>query len=536
MKNKRFGYLFVITVLMLGIFSGIQIQKAISSDNLQEQIRKFNDVLSITKKFYVEEVDTQKLVEAAIRGMYDQLDPHSVYIPPKQLENVQEEFRGNFEGIGIEFQIINDTIVVVSPISGGPSEALGILAGDRIIKINNEVYVKITNDEVRNKLRGPKGTKVDITIYRPGIEGLLDFTIVRDKVPLYSVDAHFMIDFETGYISLSKFSETTFDEVKSAIDDLDKKGMKKLILDLRNNSGGYMNEAVKVSDLFVDGNKKIVFTKSRIREFVEEYNASRSFKYEKMPIVILVNNGSASASEIVSGAIQDWDRGLIVGETTFGKGLVQRQFELNDNSAIRLTISRYYTPVGRLIQRDYEKGVPKEEYYRASIRQDTIEGDNLEHQTEKDTSKLIYKTPGGRSIYGGGGITPDFIIKSPPLTKYTSQLLRKNLFYQFILSYLDRNGKMIQSKYQVFDSFKKSYTIDDKMFNDFINYGKSQGVEVVEDDLKADFEYIRARLKAQIARSYWRNEGWYPILLEIDPQFKKALLLFPEAEKLAKLN
>jgi carboxyl-terminal processing protease len=365
---------------------------------------------------------------------------------------------------------------------------------------------------------------------------LLDFTIVRDKVPLYSVDAHFMIDFETGYISLSKFSETTFDEVKSAIDDLDKKGMKKLILDLRNNSGGYMNEAVKVSDLFLDGNKKIVFTKSRIREFVEEYNASRSFKYEKMPIVILVNNGSASASEIVSGAIQDWDRGLIVGETTFGKGLVQRQFELNDNSAIRLTISRYYTPVGRLIQRDYEKGVPKEEYYRASIRQDTIEGDNLEHQTEKDTSKLIYKTPGGRSIYGGGGITPDFIIKSPPLTKYTSQLLRKNLFYQFILNYLDKNGKMIQSKYQVFDSFKKSYTIDDKMFNDFINYGKSQGVEVVEDDLKADLEYIRARLKAQIARSYWRNEGWYPILLEIDPQFKKALLLFPEAEKLAKLN
>lgn len=536
MKNKRFGYLFVIVVLMLGIFGGIQIQKAISGDNLQEQLRKFNDVLSITKKYYVEEVDTQKLVEEAIKGMYDQLDPHSVYIPAKQLESVQEEFRGKFEGIGIEFQIISDTIVVVSPISGGPSDALGIIAGDRIVKINSEGYKKITNDDVRKKLRGPKGTKVGVTIYRPGIDGLLDFTIVRDEVPLYSVDAHFMIDFETGYISLSKFSETTFDEVKSALDDLDKKGMKKLILDLRNNSGGYMNESVKVSDLFLDGNKKIVFTKSRIKEFVEEYSASRSFKYEKMPIVILVNNGSASASEIVSGAIQDWDRGLIVGETTFGKGLVQRQFELNDNSAIRLTISQYYTPVGRLIQRDYEKGASKEDYYRASLGQDSLEGDNIDHQVEKDTSRPIYKTNGGRSVFGGGGITPDFIIKSPPLTKYTSQLLRKNLFYQFVLGYLDKNGKMIQSKYPNFESFKKSYNIDDKMFNDFISYGKSQGVDIVDDELKKDTEYIRARLKAQIARSYWRNEGWYPILLELDPQFIKAISLFPEAVKLTKLN
>ncbi|MBM4174622.1 MAG: S41 family peptidase [Ignavibacteria bacterium] len=535
MKNKRFGYVFVIAVLVIGIIGGIQIERAISGDNLQEQIRKFNDVLSITKKYYVEEVDTQKLVEAAIKGMYDQLDPHSVYIPPKQLESVQEEFRGNFEGIGIEFQIISDTIVVVSPISGGPSEALGITAGDRIVKINNEPYKKITNDDVRNKLRGPKGSKVDVSIYRPGIDGLLDFTIVRDKIPLYSVDAHFMINRETGYISLSKFSETTFEEVKSALDDLDKKGMKKLILDLRNNSGGYMHEAVKVSDLFIDGNKKIVFTKSRIKEFIEEFSASRSFKYEKMPIVVLVNNGSASASEIVSGAVQDWDRGLIVGETTFGKGLVQRQFELNDNSAIRLTISQYYTPVGRLIQRDYEKGASKEDYYRASLAQDSIEGENISHDAEKDTSRPIFKTNGGRTVYGGGGITPDFIIKSPPLTKYTSQLLRKNLFYQFVLSYLDKNGKSIQSKYAEFDYYKTSFKIEEKVFDDFINYGKSQGVDIVEEDLKKDSEYIRARLKAQIARTYWRNEGWYPVLLELDPQFNKALSLFPEAEKLAKL-
>jgi len=534
MKN-RFVYFFGLTILLFGIFTGIQIQKAISTDNFQEQLRKFNDVLSLTRKYYVDDVDTQKLVEAAINGMLGELDPHSVYIPPKQLEQVEEEFRGNFEGIGIEFQIINDTIVVVSAIPGGPSEALGITAGDRIVKINGEPYKKITNEDVRKKLRGPKGTKVDVTIYRPSIREFLDFTIIRDKIPLYSVDAYFMVDDETGYISLSRFAQTTFEEVKAAMDSLDKKGMKRLILDLRNNSGGYMSEAVKISDLFLDQGKMIVYTKSRIPEFVEEYRAVRPFKYEKLPVIILVNNGSASASEIVSGAVQDWDRGLIVGERTFGKGLVQRQFTLNDNSALRLTISRYYTPVGRLIQRDYSKK-DKVDYYREAIDTDTLEGENIEHSLEKDTSKPVYITPKGRKVYGGGGITPDYIVKSPPLTKYTSSLLRKNLFYQYILSYLDRNGKAIQSKYKTFNSFKKDFQVDDNLLNGFINYAKSQGVELNKEEFEKDKDYIVARLKAQIARSYWRNEGWYPVLLEVDPQFKKAITLFPEAEKFARMK
>ncbi|MGB9664172.1 MAG: S41 family peptidase [Ignavibacteria bacterium] len=534
MKN-RFVYFFGLTILVFGILTGIQIQKAISTDNFQEQLRKFNDVLSLTKKYYVDDVDTQKLVEAAINGMLGELDPHSVYIPPKQLEQVEEEFRGNFEGIGIEFQIINDTIVVVSAIPGGPSEALGITAGDRIVKINGEPYKKITNEDVRKKLRGPKGTKVDVTIFRPSIREFLDFTIVRDKIPLYSVDAYFMIDNETGYISLSRFAQTTFDEVKAAMDSLDKQGMRRLILDLRNNSGGYMSEAVKISDLFLDQGKMIVYTKSRIPEFVEEYRAVRPFKYEKLPVIILVNNGSASASEIVSGAIQDWDRGLIVGERTFGKGLVQRQFTLNDNSALRLTISRYYTPVGRLIQRDYTKK-DKIDYYRESLETDTTEGENIEHKLEQDTSKPVFITPMGRKVYGGGGITPDYIIKSPSLTKYTSSLLRKNLFYQYILSYLDKNGKAIQSNYRNFKSFKNDFQIDENLLNGFINYAKSQGVDFNKDDFEKDKDYIKARLKAQIARNYWRNEGWYPVLLDVDPQFKKALSLFPEAEKFARMK
>ncbi|MCX8010573.1 MAG: S41 family peptidase, partial [Ignavibacteria bacterium] len=442
----------------------------------------------------------------------------------------------NFEGIGIEFQIINDTIVVVAPIAGGPSDALGIMAGDRIVKINNEKYSKINNEWVFKQLRGPKGTKVDVTIQRPGISGLLEFNITRDKIPLYSVDSHFMVDDKTGYISLTKFSQTTFDEVLSAMDDLANKGMKRVILDLRNNSGGYMNEAVKISDLFLDQNKMIVYTKSRIKEFIEEYRASIPYRYEQTPIIVLVNNGSASASEIVSGAIQDWDRGLIVGESTFGKGLVQRQFSLPDNSALRLTIAKYYTPVGRLIQRDYSKTQSLEECYRESLNRDSLEGENIEHVAEKDTSRPVFKTNSGRKVYGGGGITPDYIVKSQTLTKYSSQLLRLNLFYTFILDYLDRNGKEIQSQYKDFEKFKKQFILTDDMLNQFIEYAKQKKLEFVKEDFEKDKEYIRARLKAQVARSFWRNDGWYPILLEQDNQFLKALSLFPEAEKLAKLK
>ncbi len=404
-----------------------------------------------------------------------------------------------------------------------------------LLKLMANLIKKITNEDVRKKLRGPKGTKVDVTIYRPSIKEFMDFTIVRDKIPLYSVDAAVMIDDKTGYISLSRFAQTTFDEFKAAVDSLDRMGMKRLILDLRNNSGGYMSEAVKISDLFLDQGKMIVYTKSRIPEFEEEYRAVRPFKYEQLPVIILVNNGSASASEIVSGAIQDWDRGLIVGERTFGKGLVQRQFQLNDNSALRLTISRYYTPVGRLIQRDYSKK-DKLDYYRESIDQDTVEGENLEHQLEQDTTKPVYLTPKGRKVYGGGGITPDYIVKSPPLTKFTSSLFsRKNLFYsiQFFLIWIKMENQF-KANSKTWQSFKKDFQIDNSLLESFIDYSKKQGVDFNKEEFEKDKDYIKARLKAQIARNYWRNDGWFPVLLEIDPQFKKAISLFPEAEKFAK--
>lgn len=532
--GKSFKYPFLFIVLTAGIVLGIQIEKIFSDDNLRDGIRKFNDVLTYTEKFYVEEIDTPKLVEEAIKGMLDQLDPHSVYIPPKQFSNIEESFRGDFEGIGIEFQIVNDTLTVVSPITGGPSEALGIMSGDRIVKINGENSIGITNDEVRKKLRGKAGTKVKVTIVRHGIDEGLEYEITRDKIPIYSVDTHFIYDDKIGYVTVSRFSETTYDELNDALNDLKSSGMKKLILDLRGNPGGYLNQAVKIADLFISGDKKIVYTRGRRKEFDEDYFAKRPSPYENIPLIVLINKGSASASEIVSGAVQDWDRGLIVGETSFGKGLVQRQFPLFDNSALRLTISKYYTPSGRSIQRGYEN---KEDYYSDLGNRNEEEGDNLTHSAEKDSSLPEFKTSGGRTVYGGGGITPDYIIKSESLTDYSRDLLRNNVFYQFILKYLDENGDRIIDKYKDdLDKFRREFSFSPKEEKSFIRFTKDKGVKLIEEDFNKDKDYIFTRLKAQIARNYWKNEGWYTVLLDLDIQFLKSVTLFDEAEDLAKLK
>lgn len=533
---SKFRIPFAIIILTIGIVLGTQIEKIFSNDNLHESIVKLNDVLTYTQKYYVEEVDTPKLVEAAIKGMLNELDPHSIYIPASQMESVDESFRGDFDGIGIEFQVVNDTIVVVSPISGGPSEALGIKSGDRIIKIDGKNAIGFSNKQVRDHLRGKAGTKVNVTIFRYGATELLHYEITRDKIPLYSVDTHFMLDKKIGYISLSRFSETTYDEVSEALKDLKSKGMTQLIFDLRGNPGGYLNQAVQVADLFISGNKKIVYTKGRKSEFDDEFDASKPSPYEKIPLIILVNNGSASASEIVSGAVQDWDRGLIVGETTFGKGLVQRQFDLPDNSAIRLTISKYYTPSGRLIQRDYKNLKNKEDYYKDIGGQNENEGDNLYHSAEEDSSLPKYKTNAGRIVYGGGGITPDYIVKSDVITNYTTDLLKNNIFYQFILSYLDSNEKSIQSKYKTLEEFKNNFSFPDRDIKDFIKFAASKGVKFSEEDFKKDRDYIIIRLKAQIARSFWNNKGWYEVILSTDKQFLKATTLFGEAQDLANLK
>lgn len=534
MNSRKVKIPFLFIILTLGIVLGIQIEKVFSGDSLRENIVKFNDVLTYTEKYYVEDVDSQQLVEAAIKGMLNKLDPHSVYISAKEMESVEESFRGDFEGIGIEFQVVNDTLTVVSPIAGGPSESLGIQPGDRIVEIEGKDVIGITNEEVRKKLRGTSGSVVSVTIVRPGNKQKINYDITRDKIPLFSVDANFMLNDKTGYVSVSRFAETTYDELVEALSNLKSKGMKQLVLDLRGNPGGYLNQAVSMADIFIAGKKKIVYTQGRRDEFNEEYFSSKPSAFENIPLIILVNRGSASASEIVSGAVQDWDRGLIVGETTFGKGLVQRQFMLPDNSSLRLTISKYFTPSGRLIQRDYKEFADKSEYYSDINEREEAEGENINHESEKDTSLPVFKTDGGRVVYGGGGITPDYIVKSDKMTDYTANLLKNNIFYLFVLSYLDSHGNEIQKKYQNnLEKFSREFRFSKKEIDKFISFAESKEIKFDEEGFKTDKDYIEARLKAQVSRNYWKNEGWYSVLLSSDEQVTTAAKLFDEAKNLA---
>jgi carboxyl-terminal processing protease len=529
--NKKLLIFIYVLIVGAAFFVGTRIQNAVSDDKTSAQVKKFSDALNITSRYYVDEVDSQKLTEAAIKGMLEELDPHSVYIPAEQLKRVNEDFQGSFEGIGVEFDIISDTITIVSPISGGPSEKLGILAGDKIIKIDGQSAVKLTREDVPKKLRGQKGTKVTVTIVRAGNKTPMDFEIIRDKIPLYSVDASFMYNNDIGYIKVSRFAATTYDEFVQAYQKLQGQGMKKLVLDLRGNPGGYLDQAFKMSSEFIPKGGKIVYTKSRITDFNEVYN-SEGGKLSEVPLIVLVNSGSASASEIVSGAIQDWDRGLIVGETSFGKGLVQRQFDLPDGSAFRVTTARYYTPVGRSIQKPYEGGK-----YKSDLVRDETEGDNFNHQNDKaDSTKPVFKTMGGRIVYGGGGITPDYIVKLDTLTPYTVALRRNNIIYLFTENYMSNNRKNVESSYKSYNAFRDGFNVSSSMMNDFIRFATEKGVALNQSEFDKDKSFIEISIKSQIARDLWGNEGSYAVFVTTDEQFLKAITLFQEAKELGNLK
>ena len=531
--KKRYSASTVGFLTIFALFLGMQLNKLISGDSIFEQLTKFKEVLSYTEKYYVDDVDTPKLVESAINGMLAELDPHSVYIPASQISRVTEEFQGSFEGIGVEFEVINDTLIVVAPIPGGPSEALGILSGDKIVKINDTSAIGIKREDVPKKLRGPKGTHVKVSIYRTGEKELLDFDITRDKIPLFSVDVSYMLTNEIGYISVNRYSATTHSEFVEALTKLKAMGLKKLILDLRNNPGGYLDQAFKMANELLPGGKKIVYTKARRPEFNEEYTSTGNGRCTDIPLIILVNTGSASASEIVAGAVQDWDRGLIVGETTFGKGLVQRQFDLPDKSAFRLTIAKYYTPSGRLIQRPY--GTDPTEYRRAAFNRDEEEGENIQHEEEKDSTKPLFRTATGRPVYGGGGITPDYIIKSDRASSFYAQLLGKGVFREYSIYYADKNESKIREKYNNLEAYRVNFEIDNQMMNEFDSFAGKKGVVIDTAQYQKDLTYIKTRIKAEVARVLWGSEGWYSVIRADDNQLKKALTLFPEAEKIAGL-
>lgn len=523
--------------VMVGIGLGIAVQPVVSSDNIYDQVRKFSEVLNMAARNYVDEVDTQKLTEAAIRGMLDELDPHSVYITAKDMVKVEEDFKGSFEGIGVEFDIVNDTITIVSPIVGGPSDALGISAGDKIVRINDSTAIGLTREIVPKKLRGPKGTVVKVHIRRSGEKELLVFDIERDKIPLNSVDAYFMIDgTDIGYVTANRFSATTYDEIMKATRELRGKGMKKLLLDLRNNPGGYLDQAFRIADEMIPDGQKLVYTKGRRPEFDEDFMSTPGGMLEDVPLVVLINGGSASASEIVSGAVQDLDRGLVVGETSFGKGLVQRQYPLGDGSAYRLTISKYYTPSGRLIQRPYDD---KAKYYGGEGRVEGDEGENITHDADtKDTTaknRPAYKTLSGRTVYGGGGIMPDYIVKSDTIAMLSRKLRSKNLFWATADEIMRTKGKDIRASYQQdMTTFLRSFKITDADIDRLKALAKEKDVEWVDADFAKDEEYIRAVVKAYVGRMLFNNAGFTAVMLSLDNQAKKAMTLFSEAAKVAK--
>lgn len=505
----------VIIVLVTGF--------ADTAQNAYKNIIKLQRVLDLVQNTYVEEVDGEKLVDDAIVGALKGLDPHSVYIPPKEARQVKEEFQGNYEGIGIQFEVVAGTLIVVTPIPGSPSDRLGLLAGDRIVKINGESTKGITTEEVPKKLKGPRGTTVHVSIQRQGLEEVLEFDIVRDKIPVYSVDAKFMLDDKTGYIHFVRFAETTSDEVEQAINELAAQGMKQLVLDLRFNGGGYLEQAHEIVDNFLPGGKKIVFTKGRIPGSTRDYFSSNKKSYRDFPLIVLVNRHSASASEIVAGAVQDLDRGLVVGERTFGKGLVQSQFDLNDGSAVRVTTGRYYTPSGRLIQRAYD-GKSLDDYY-SEVR-------NIEEL--KTDSSLVFYTSQKRVVYGGGGIVPDYFVQYDTITPYYSRLLSRGILKEYSNKMLDAHGTRLRDLYKSnFRAFLNQYKIPQEWMDEVIALGVSKGVEKDEAALAVDGEDIANNLKAELARYIWGNNEAAHVRILTDRMVREAVPYFKEATKFA---
>ena len=541
--RRQYSFRTIAFIAVLSLGAGVGLDKLISADNIYEQIQKFGDVLSFTDKNYVEQIDVSKLTEAAINGMLNTLDPHSIYIPPKQFETVTDQFSGQFQGIGVSFRVLNDTITVMEPVGGGPSARLGILSNDRIIKINDSSAIGFTDTQVMKTLRGPKGTKVKVAIVRPGVKDQLNFVITRDVIPFVSLSASLMLNGTVGYVKLDRFSETTHDEMARALSKLKGEGMQRLILDLRDNGGGYLEEAVNLADLFLDGGtkdnpRKIVYTKARRPELEDVYYAHSGEAFEKIPIIVMINHASASASEIVAGAIQDWDRGLIVGETSFGKGLVQRQMKLSDGSAFRITIARYYTPSGRLIQRPYA-GKDRTAYQLEPFERKEQEGENVEHTHDASEDSLgpVFKTANGRPVRGSGGIIPDYVVGGGSATKFFSDIFRRNLFFDYAKEYSEGLGLPIREKYKDnLAGFKENFEISSQMLDDFMKFVVAKGVTGDKKDLDKDHAFIQARLKGEIANVFFGFGGLVSVMLDVDPQIQKALTLFPEAEKIAKLN
>lgn len=509
--------------------------------DIGKSLAKYKEVLQLVNNNYVDTVNTEELVDYSITKMLEKLDPHTSYFPPKEAEAARSQLANGYDGIGVEFNLYKDTVQVVSALSGGPSEAAGVMSGDKIIKVNGEDFTgkKIDNPYVFSKLRGPRGSEVKIEVLRRNSPKLIAITFKRDRIPTFSIDASYLINNDIGYIKVTRFAESTYDEFKTALVSLKQQGMKKLLLDLRGNPGGYMDRATNMVDELLDGNKLIVYTQGKDSRYNRQTKAAITGNFEQGAVIVLIDEGSASASEIVSGALQDHDRALIVGRRSFGKGLVQMPVNLSDGSELRLTISRYYTPSGRSIQKPYNHG--DIEGYEKDYKKRMDSGELFVADSIKNNQNLKYKTDAGRVVYGGGGITPDVFSArdTSMMSNYLYQLFAANIMREYAIGYVNAHRKELEK--MSFQTFLKTFTLPEPEMQKIVAEASSAKVTYNDKEYKRSKAYIQTQMKAYIGRYMYQkksnnglNNEYYQVMSVFDNTFNKALTLFDKAEDLVK--
>lgn len=494
--------------------------------------RKLQLALFAISNLYVDSTSETKLVEDAIVGMLEKLDPHSTYMDPEETKEMNEPLQGNFDGIGIQFNMLTDTVYVIQVIPGGPSEKVGLMAGDRIIEVDDTLIagVKMKTTDIMKRLRGPKGTEVRVKVKRGGNPDLMEYRIIRGKIPMYSLDASYMVDKHTGYIKLNRFAASSANEFREALEKLRKEGLKNLILDLQGNGGGYLNIAIELADEFLEKQRLIVYTQGSKQAREEAHSTSRG-QFQEGRLVILVDESSASASEIVTGAVQDWDRGVVVGRRTFGKGLVQKPIPLPDGSMIRLTVSRYYTPTGRCIQKPYEQG--NLEAYRHDLIDRYNRGELMTADSIHFSDSMKYQTlVTERTVYGGGGIMPDVFIPvdTTRYTDYHRKLVASGIVNRVAMNYIDRHRAELKASYPTFAAYKQGFVVDEPLLQELIQLGEQEQIKYEEAEFGRSKALITLQIKALIARDLFDMDQYFQIINEDNPSYLKALEIINSKE------
>lgn len=506
--------------------------------SLPQALQKLMNAEYAISSLYVDSVNEDKLVEEAIKGMLESLDPHSSYTDAKETKELEEPLQGEFSGVGIQFNMNKDTLYVIQTVPGGPSERVGVLAGDRIIYVNDTIIagVKMKNSDIQKRLRGKKGTNVTIKVKRPGVKELITFRITRDNIPLHSIDAQYMLDERTGYLRISRFGAKTHEEMMDALKELKKQGMTQLIMDLSDNGGGYLNAAIDMCNEFLDRGQLMVYTEGD-NSPRNEANANGWGEYQDLHMVVMVNQYSASAAEIFAGAMQDWDRAVIVGRRTFGKGLVQRPFKFEDGSMMRLTVARYYTPSGRCIQKPYSRGDKKA--YEKELLDRANEGEYYSLDSIQFNDSLRYTTRlNHRIIYGGGGVMPDVYvpIDTSEYSTYYRDLSAKGILNQYVIKYVDKNRKSIAKQYSTLDAFDRGFAVSDEMMRDLIAMGEQDSIKFDEEKYRTSELLLKDIVKGLIARDVYGDQSAYNVIINHrNPDLKAAIEVLNDRERFDRL-